>query len=135
MNLGSASSRYIIIWWRQSPDLAGACYCVCSPFSPHANAGLCGGVMNIFDVLYRQARADHAKAMLKCRSESRPEALSQAEQNERFKGYEVPSTSKELEMTCLKDPQTLAENAHSPVSEDAPADIGMILGRILNRLS
>src|SRR5260363_167445 len=61
--------------------------------------------MNIFDVLYRQARADHAKAMLKCRSESRPEALSQAEQNERFKGYEVPSTSKELEMTCLKDPK------------------------------
>src|SRR5260363_191215 len=33
----------------------------------------------------------------------------------------------ELEMICLKDPQALPE--------DAPADIGMILGRILNRLS
>src|SRR5260363_50124 len=41
----------------------------------------------------------------------------------------------ELEMICLKDPQALPENAHSPVSEDAPADIGMILGRISNRLS
>src|SRR5260363_138756 len=41
----------------------------------------------------------------------------------------------ELEMICLKDPQALPENAHRPVSEDAPADIGMIVGRISNRLS
>src|SRR5260363_358819 len=89
--------------------------------------------MNIFDVLYRQARADHAKAMLKCRSESRPEALSQAEQNERPESDDVPSTSKELEMTCLKDPQTLAENEQS--LGDAPADTGIVLGRIFKHIS
>src|SRR5260363_257580 len=37
--------------------------------------------------------------------ESHPEALSQAEQNERPESDDVPSTSKELEMTCLKDPK------------------------------
>src|SRR5260363_154365 len=89
--------------------------------------------MNIFDVLYRQARADHAKAMLNCRSESRPEALSQAEQNERFKGYEVPSTSKEVEMTWRKGPQTLGENDQS--LGDAPADTGIVFARMFQHVS
>src|SRR5260363_269896 len=71
---------------------------------------------------YRRARDGDTDAMIGWLKKRRnlPEALSQAEQNERFKGYEVPSTSMELEMICLKDPQALPENAHSPVSEDAP---------------
>src|SRR5260363_419900 len=61
------------------------------------------------------------------------EALSQAEQNERPESDDVPSTSKELEMTCLKDPQTLAENDQS--LGDAPADTGIVLGRIFKHIS
>src|SRR5260364_262546 len=72
---------------------------------------------------------------LKIHSASRPEAPSQAEQIERPKSDDVHSTSMELEMTYLKDPPTPTENGQSPISADTSANIGMILGRILNRLS
>src|SRR5260364_87204 len=72
---------------------------------------------------------------LKIHSASRPEAPSQAEQIERPTSDDVHSTSMELEMTYLKDPPTPTENGQSPISADTSANIGMILGRILNRLS
>lgn len=71
---------------------------------------------------------------LKRRLASRPEALSHAEQNERPEGYDVHSTSKELEMTCLEETKTLTENEHSLISEDADADTGMVLERIFKRI-